>query len=186
MRSSRSTRTKRSLCVIGAVGRAVVGEGDLEAVAQERGDRVARAGDEEPVRAGPVVPGVSPGPRGVVRRIDAEGDQADRVGARRERLLERRHARRERGADVGAAREDEVRDPDAAARGRRRASGAPGALGQRERRDRRRGPGAARRAGSRRAPPATSRRRAASGAPRRARRVSGAAAAPRPCAIAVA
>jgi hypothetical protein len=78
-----------------------------------------------------------------VDRIDADGDQADgsiaaRLLLRRllgQLLLEARHAAGEHGADVRAAREDEVGHPDASGEvvG---ADSRPVALGEREGRDR--------------------------------------------------
>ena len=90
---------------------AVVGERYVKPVAQEGGNRIAGAGDEEP-------PGSRARPRRVLtkdlgrvpRRVDAERDQPHAV----ELALEAREPARQRGADVGAVREDEVRDPDVA------------------------------------------------------------------------
>src|SRR5947207_2431356 len=65
----------------GRGGRAVVGPGDLETVAEEGGERLAWPGHEEPAVTRAGAPGVvEQHLRRVVHRIDAERDQPAGVG----------------------------------------------------------------------------------------------------------
>src|SRR5262249_62400203 len=82
------------------------------------------------------VGGAARGERGGVgaRRSPARWREPHRIVATGEWLLERRHARRQRGADVGAPGEHEVGHPDVT-RKLLRGDGGAAALGQAEGRD---------------------------------------------------